>query len=292
VRTSNRQMWMVGVIAACIGTLPPLAAQPTKTAPGASQQVATVEQPDANRTKQELSNVLEHYPPIVRDVLSLDPTLLGNPSYLAPYPGLLAFVNAHPEIARNPTFFVDQHHRQDRDPASQALEMWRDVLAGFAAFAAFGMAISLIAWLIRTLIDYRRWSRLSKVQSEVHTKLLDRFTANDDLLAYIQSPAGSKFLESSPIKLDAGPRTVGAPLGRILWSLQGGLVLIAGGIGLQTVSQRVRDEAGQPLHALGVLAAALGIGFLISAIISYVISRRLGLIDPQPLAARAEPPAA
>jgi hypothetical protein len=47
---------------------------------------------------------------------------------------------------------------------------------------------------------------LSKVQTEVHTKIVDRFTANDDLLAYIQSPAGSKFLESSPIHLDAGPR--------------------------------------------------------------------------------------
>ena len=170
--------------------------------------------------------------------------------------------------------------------------MWSDVLAGLAVFAGFGMAIGLLVWLIRTLVDYRRWSRLAKVQTDVHTKLLDRFTANDDLLAYIQSPAGAKFLESSPITLDAAPRSVGAPLGRILWSVQGGLVLVAGGIGLQVVSGRVDSDASQPIHALGILGIALGLGFIISAIISFVISQRLGLIEPASTAARSELPGA
>jgi hypothetical protein len=154
------------------------------------------------------------------------------------------------------------------------------------------MGIGLVIWLIRTLVDFKRWSRLAKVQTDAHTKILDRFTANDDLLAYVQSPAGTKFLQSSPIMLDAGPRAVGAPLSRILWSVQGGVVLIAGGIGLQAVSSRVSDVSSQPLHALGVLAIALGLGFLVSAIISFVISQRLGLIDPVPRAPRADMPSA
>jgi hypothetical protein len=151
--------------------------------------------------------------------------------------------------------------------------MWRDVLNGLGIFAGFGLAVGLLVWLIRTLVDYRRWSRLAKVQTDAHTKLLDRFTANEDLLAYIQSPAGAKFLESSPISLDATPRSVGAPLGRILWSVQGGVVLIAGGIGLHIVGGRVTDAASQAasqsLHALGVIGIALGVGFVISAIISF-----------------------
>ena len=109
------------------------------------------------------------------------------------------------------------------------------------------------------------------------------------MLAYIQLPAGANFLQSSPITLDAAPRSLGAPLGRILRSIQGGVILIAGGIGLQVVSGRVADSASQPLHALGVLAIALGLGFVISAIISFVISRRLGLIEPSS-PSRAEPP--
>jgi hypothetical protein len=72
---------------------------------------------------------------------------------------------------------------------------------------------------------------------------------------------------------------MGAPLGRILWSGQAGLVLAALGIGLQMVAERVSGEVGEPLRVLGVLGISLGLGFVISAIISFVISRRLGLIE-------------
>jgi hypothetical protein len=254
---------------------------------------AVIEEPDAQRTRDELSRLLDRYPPALRETLALDPSLLDNQPYLASYPALVGFLNKHPEITHNPSFYIGARFgsRGPRDRATQVTELWRDVLGGLAAFIGFGMAIGLLAWLIRTIVDYRRWSRLAKVQTDVHTKLLDRFTANDDLLAYIQSPAGSKFLESSPIRLDASPRAVGAPLARILWSVQGGLVLIAGGIGLLVVGARIADEAAQPLHALGVLAIALGLGFLISAIVSFVISQRLGLIERGPAAPRTDPAA-
>jgi hypothetical protein len=286
-------MWVVGMLAACLGMLQPspAGAQTPKSAttPAPSQSIVTVEQPDAQRTKEEMERMFQHYPPMLRNVLQLDPTLLGNPAYLAPYPGLANFLSAHPEIARNPAFYIGEPPSPPRDSRSQTLDMWKELYTDCGIFAGFALATGLLVWLIRTLVDYRRWNRLAKVQTDVHTKILDRFTANEDLLAYIQSPAGSKFLESSPIKLDAAPRSVGAPLGRILWSLQGGLVLISGGLGLQIVGGHTRHEAAAPLLALGVLAIALGVGFVASAIISYVISRRLGLIDPPP-APRVELP--
>jgi hypothetical protein len=253
-------------------------AQPPKNTPPPTS-IVTVEQPDAQRTREELSQLLDRYPPALRGVLGLDPSLLSNQAYLAPYPALVAFLNAHPEVARNPSFYagmnVERPARQDR--GAQVME---EVLGGLAGFTGFAMVIGLLIWVIRTVLDYRRWNRLTKVQTDVHTKLVDRFTSNDELLAYVQSPAGSKFLESSPITLDAGPRSVGAPLGRILWSVQAGLVLAALGIGLQMVDGRVSEEAAEPLRVLGVLCIALGTGFVISAIISFVISHRLGLIAP------------
>jgi hypothetical protein len=259
-----------------------------------STTVVTVEQPDAQRVKEELSNLLNHYPPSLRNVLALDPALLGNQSYLAPYPALVSFLSAHPDVERNPSFYVGEGSfpRPPPDHAAQVVDLWRDLLNGLGLVVGFGMGIGLLVWLIRTLVDYRRWNRLAKVQTEVHTKLLDRFTTNNDLSAYIQSPAGSKFLQSSPIMLDAAPKSVGAPLGRILWSVQGGIVLMAAGIGLQVVSARVADDAAQPLHALGVLGIALGLGFLVSAIISFVISQRLGLIEPPAPALRTQTPSA
>jgi hypothetical protein len=283
----------LAVLAGCAGvlSLSPGWAQGPKAGGkvGSPPAIVTVEQPDAQRTRGELLELLQRYPPSLQGALALDPSLLGNESYLAPYPALLGYLNNHPEIARNPSFYVGEGSGP-RPPRDRILEMWSDVLTGLTIFVGLSMAIGLLVWLTRTIIDYRRWNRLAKVQTDVHTKILDRFTANDDLLAYIQSPAGSKFLESSPIKLDAGPRSVGAPLARILWSVQGGLVLLAGGIGLLVVSGRVANDVSQGIQALGVLGIALGLGFVISAIISFVISRKLGLIEPSPQAPRpAEP---
>ena len=145
-----------------------------------------------------------HYPPALHDVLVLDPTLLGNEAYLAPYPDLIKYLAAHPEITRDPSFYLEEFRRTPPpDSTSRIMDVWRDVLQGVAVFTGFGMAIGLIIWLTRTFIDSRRWSRMAKVQTEVHMKLLDRFSNNEDLLAYIQSPAGSRFLQSAPILLDA-----------------------------------------------------------------------------------------
>jgi hypothetical protein len=291
-KTGIGQLLKTAALLLCAGVWqPPAAWAQAASAP----TILTVEQPDAQRTKDELSALLDHYPPTLHGVLALDPNLLVNQAYLATYPALVAFLNKHPEIARNPSFYVGEGAlpRTHPDAATQAMDIWRDTLTGLSIFGAFAMGIGLLVWLIRTLVDYKRWSRLAKVQTDAHTKILDRFSANEDLLSYIQSPAGAKFLESSPIALDAAPRSVGAPLSRILWSIQGGVVLIAGGFGFSVVSTRVTDTTSQQsLQALGVLGIALGLGFVISAALSFAISRRLGLIEPPAPPARLPLPGA
>ena len=77
--------------------------------------------------------------------------------------------------------------------------MWRDTIQGFTIGTVVLAVVTGVVWLIKTLVDYRRWSRLSKIQTEVHNKVLDRMQSNEDLLAYIQTPAGRRFLESTPI---------------------------------------------------------------------------------------------
>ncbi len=130
---------------------------------------------------------------------------------------------------------------------------------------------------IRTLIEQKRWASLSRVQTETHGKLLDRFTSNEDLLAFIQSPAGRRFLESASIPIEAGSRAVSAPIGRVLWSVQIGLVLFTAGIGFRYVSGQVSLDASQALSAVGTVVLAVGIGFVLSAIVSLALSRWLGL---------------
>jgi hypothetical protein len=124
------------------------------------------------------------------------------------------------------------------------------------------------------------------VQAEVHTKLLDRLTTNEDLLTYIQSPAGRRFLESAPISMEQEPRAAAAPVGRIIWSLQAGLVLAALGAGFWFVQQNVSAEAAEGFFIIGVLALSLGVGFTASALLAYVVSTRLGLV-PKPKSTEA-----
>ena len=144
----------------------------------------------------------------------------------------------------------------------------------------FTLVTGTLIWIIRTLVEYRRWHRISKVHTEVHNKLMDRFTANEDLLAYMQTPAAQRFLESAPLPIDSPSRPVGAPFSRILWSVQVGVVLAAGALGLLYVSGRVIAEVSQPLFAVGVLALTIGVGFVVSAGASFLLSRRLGLLEP------------
>jgi len=274
------------ILAAFAFTLGGLAAQPQKKSAtkveAAAVPTTAASTPDAQRTRADLSALMRRFPPSVGAVLAMDHSLLGNSTYLEPYPALVEFLNEHPEVIHNPSFFFgDGGYHMTMDPAERAANTQKDVMGDLAAFTAFGLAVGLLVWLIRTFAEHQRWRRQARVQTEFHAKLLDRFSTHDDLLAYLQSPAGAKFLSATPIALES-PRTLGSPLGRIMWSAQAGVVLLSAGVGLYFVFGNSPDGGYQPIHALGVLAIALGIGFLVSAILSYGIARRLKLIEPTP----------
>ncbi len=257
--------------------------EPLAQAPVVQAQPPAVDRQSADETRAKLNQVLDVYPPSLARVLKLDPSLLSNPDYLAPYPAVAQFLAAHPEVARDPGFYFASVNAWSREfPVTredQALDLWRDIFTGFMVFSGFLFVAVVLAWIIKTLIDYRRWSRLSKVQAEVHNKLLDRFAANEDLLAYVQTPSGRRFLESAPIALDPAAAAVAAPIRRILWAVEAGFVLVAAGIGLLFVSGRVIPDAAQPIYVFGVLGLSVGIGFIVAAAVSFVLSKRLGLFE-------------
>ena len=251
-------------------------------APGAvAGRLVIVENTDAGEIRSRLNEILANYSPSLGRVLKLDPTLLANADYLAPYPALAQFLAQHPEVGRDPGYFLADVQMPssawDRTPADREREYWRETFAGVLFFIGFLFLAGVLVWLIKTLLDYRRWLRLSKIQAEAHNKLLDRFAANEELLGYVGSEAGRHFLASSPIALDAAESASPAPVRRILWAIEAGCVLAAAGAGLLGISRQV-SAVSQPMLALGILAIALGAGFVLAAGVSYVLSRRLGLI--------------
>jgi hypothetical protein len=248
---------------------------------------------DANETREQLRSLLRQYPPSVNQVFRIDPSMLTNEHYLATYPALAAFLASHPEVAHNPAYFVGTTQGNDwfdGPPESAAVGVWRNIVDGLEICTVVITITLALVWLVKMLLDYRRWLRMSRVQTEAHTKLLDRFGSNQELLAYIETPAGRRFLEAAPMPVSPEPfRAVHAPLGRILWSVQVGVVLVAGGAGLLFVSARQIPEIGQPLWAIGSLGVALGLGFVVSALISYLLSWRLGLLKVPAGSSRPDP---
>ena len=252
--------------------------------PRTSPQIVLNEQ-DARETRNDFEALLKRLPPAVGRVMRIDPSLMRNEAYLAPYASLAAFLQQHPEVVQNSGYYLEHieyefwNPRQPEDARSEAVRSFNNMLQGLTIMLGLATAGFALLWVIKTLVDYRRWYRTSKVQTEVHTKLLDRFTSNEDLMAYMQTPSGRRFLESAPIPIEGPTRSVGAPLSRILWSLQAGVVLAVAGLGILFVSGRVVEEVAQAVFALGVLVLALGTGFVVSAAASFLLSRRLGLLD-------------
>ena len=255
---------------------PPPVAQPPAAPAAPAFQVPT----DANETRDQLQELLRQYPPAVGEVLRRDPSLLSRPDYIAPYPQLVAYLQQHPEILRNPTFFFGgyDYHVERRTPMSPEVEALGVLLGGLGGFLGFGAFFAILVWLVRAVIQHRRWLRQSKIQSDIHTKLMDRMTTNEELLAYIQSPAGRRFLESAPMQQEPdSPRMGAAPVGPIIWSMMAGIVLATVGVGFRFAASSVTNEAQQAFTVVGVILLALGAGFVVASVMAYLVSSRLGL---------------
>jgi hypothetical protein len=129
----------------------------------------------------------------------------------------------------------------------------------------------VLAWIIKVSLEHRRWNRATQVQSDLQSKLLDKFSTTTELMEYLKSDAGNRFIESATA-VQANPYS------RILSSVQSGAVLSLAGLAFLLMSGKM-GESEQGFILIGALAAALGVGFLISALISFFLSKSWGLIN-------------
>lgn len=266
----------------------PLVAQANPPAPPAAPAAVQYAEPsaDAETLRERFREALNRYPRNVGRVLRMDPTLFNDADYLAGYPAIAQFVAQHPEVTRNPDFYLEgygtsYYENEPRDASSLAINAFKGFLEGLTIFLVIATITLGLLWLVRSIVDHRRWLRMTKTQTEVHSKLLDRFSSSDELLAYMNTPAGSRFLESAPISLDAGApaQAVSAPLNRILWSVQAGVVLVLAGVALIFGRTQIAvEEVRQMLSLMGIFASFVGVGFILSALASYGLSRKLGLV--------------
>lgn len=127
--------------------------------------------------------------------------------------------------------------------------------------------IGWIAWVIFSSI--RRY-RIARFQAEVQVKLLERLESSQNLLSYIETEAGRKLIDSLSLERET-------PYGRILGSVQAGIVLSIFGAALLILRATGAMEREQMIF--GTLAVGLGVGFGVAAVASYFLSRSFGLLE-------------
>lgn len=227
---------------------------------------------DQYAVRSELNQLLREHHRDLTHVLVIDPDLLANESYMAEYPALARFLAANPEVTENPRFYMAEWG----DPRLRDDDL-NDILEGMVILATFGLIAVALAWIIRTILEQKRWNRLSRTQTEVHNKILDRFGSSEELIEYMKSPAGSKFLEAAPIPVRTASTSVSPPMSRLMISIQIGVVVVATGLGMMLIAIPLEGESAVTMFSLGAIAFCVGAGFIASAAVSLTMSRRLGI---------------
>jgi hypothetical protein len=261
--------------------------------PAQNQTAAVSESPqDLGATQQKLMQLLR-VSPTLAEVVSSDPSLLADQQYVAKSnPELATFLQEHPEIGRNPSFWLFSELRSPQQKYYDVLEQKRGfvpardvrgggfdhVMSNVAPMIVMIVLLCALAWIIRTLTESRRWTKVFTLQSEVHGKLIDRFASNQELLGYMETDAGRRFLEAAPIVTQPDSRRMPNLVSRMMATLQVGLVLMLLGTGLVMLKNVVGD-AGTTMLVLGVVALMPGIGLIMSAGILWLLGKRLNLVE-------------
>ena len=255
------------------------AASETSTAapaPAAGAETAeTAEAAAPSQLRESFARLLNRHPPLLARMFTADPSLLSNEPFLAKYPEVADFLNKHPEIRRNPHYFLGEYEA----PAPiRAKAPYEDTVEALGVLAIFTFIAVVLGWAVKTFIEIKRWNRLSARQAEIHNRILDRFATSEELLAYIRTPAGSKFLESAPIPVQSETPAAGSG-NRLMWSIHVGIIVAAAALGMLLVSLRFSGEVSYAFFAFGVIGFCVGAGFIGSAIVSMTLSKRLGTWD-------------
>jgi hypothetical protein len=100
----------------------------------------------------------------------------------------------------------------------------------------------------------------------------------------METEAGKRFLEAAPITVGFEPeQRIPNAIARVLTPLQIGIVLVLLSAGFFLL-RHVSTEMETPMLVLGTIALMPGLGFIISAGVTWVLAGRLGLMPEKPKA--------
>jgi hypothetical protein len=292
----RRTRFMAGIqllVAFFIGITASSAMQSSHATPAAASHSSQATEKDASAAQDQLLKLIR-LSPTLAEVVARDPSLLSNTEYVSRNnPELAEFLQANPEIVHNPDFYLFNNLHGQNEPPSETLErkLWpqmternsfsmeNELISDGIPFLVFACLLAALIWLTHVLLENRRWNRIFKLQTDVHSRLIERFGTSQEVLTYMSTDAGKRFLEATPIAvgLERQP-PVPSPVARILTPLQIGVVMTLLGLGLLSLRHSLPDAAN-PLLVLGTVVLMPGLGFIISAGMTWFLARHFGLMS-------------
>ncbi len=131
------------------------------------------------------------------------------------------------------------------------------------------------AWIVVTIVTALKGRANTRTRADIYNRLIDKFGTAPELIAFLQSDAGLKFIEENTVQ-------PAAPLGKILASIRIGVVLTLLGAGLLITGNIFGESLGGDLYIVltvgGIVGLMIGIGLLISAAISYRLCKTWGIL--------------
>jgi len=154
--------------------------------------------------------------------------------------------------------------------------MAEDILISWGAFL-------MVSWIVYTIVNGLRRSHQQRMLSQFQTKLLDRIGSVNELGAFLNTEAGTRFLKQLATVNEEGA----GPHVRILRAVQSGAVLATLGAGLYLygwMTPTVPGDVTNGINAVATILFGIGAGFLGAAALSYRLSKQMGLLssDEQP----------
>ena len=140
-------------------------------------------------------------------------------------------------------------------------------------------AFAMLSWVVYTVVEgVRRWHQ-QRTLGQSQVKLLDKIGSVDELGAFLNTEGGTRFLTSLALE---GSSQGGGPQLRILRAVQAGAVLLTLGVGLflyGAVHASLSADSRNAVDLTATMSLTVGVGLLVSAVISYRLSRQMGLIN-------------
>ena len=142
------------------------------------------------------------------------------------------------------------------------------VISELTPILIFVPALFVAGWIV--WIDSKRRQAKNKQQTEVRTQILEKFGSSDEFINFLKTEEGQRYFETAS-------RVGARPADKILRSIHIGVIFALVGVSSLIIGWLFAGDGKPPLF-IGALALAIGLGFLISASISYRLLKAWGLL--------------